>query len=82
MILDDNADRFYVCRDKEELRRRAENGANDRGMLAWEIEICTPDAIEGRKIVVIANDITYALGSFSMREHNMYQQVRSQHFSV
>ncbi|KAH7713843.1 acetyl-CoA carboxylase 1 [Aphelenchoides avenae] len=74
MILDDSANRFYVCRDKDELRRRAENGANDRGMLAWEIDICTPDAIEGRRIVVIANDITYALGSFSMREHNMYQQ--------
>lgn len=36
----------------------------------------TPDAPFGRKIVVIANDITHQAGSFSMREHRLYQKVR------
>lgn len=41
-------------------------------MVAWEMEVFTPEVPEGRKIVVISNDITYDFGSFSMKEHRLY----------
>jgi acetyl-CoA carboxylase carboxyltransferase component len=73
MLLDDTTGEIHVCREESELKRRAA-GHNDRGMIAWEMELCTPDAPQGRTIVVIANDITYQMGSFSMREHHVYHK--------
>lgn len=69
---DDKNTIFTVLRDDNELERRSQAGVNDRGMVAWEMELWTPDAPNGRKIVVISNDITYQIGSFSMREHRLY----------
>uniref|UniRef100_A0AC35U7F3 Acetyl-CoA carboxylase n=1 Tax=Rhabditophanes sp. KR3021 TaxID=114890 RepID=A0AC35U7F3_9BILA len=74
MIIEDD-DTFCVCDDKNELKKRAINCLNNRGMVAWEIHMFTPDApLHGRTIVVIANDITFQSGSFSMKEHNMYYE--------
>lgn len=72
---DDRNAVLTVCRDQEEMARRSETGGNDRGMVAWEMELWTPNAPRGRKIVVISNDITYQIGSFSMREHRLYHMV-------
>uniref|UniRef100_A0A0N4ZJF5 Acetyl-CoA carboxylase n=1 Tax=Parastrongyloides trichosuri TaxID=131310 RepID=A0A0N4ZJF5_PARTI len=59
--------------DDEYLEKRAVNALNDVGMVAWEIELYTPESyLEPLKIVVIANDITYKMGSFSMKEHLVY----------
>lgn len=69
---DDKNTQLIVLRDNDELKRRSRAGVNDRGMVAWEMELWTPDAPHGRKIVVISNDITYQIGSFSMREHRLY----------
>jgi acetyl-CoA carboxylase/biotin carboxylase 1 len=74
MLLDDKTEELTLCDDEEILRRRANSAENDRGMIAWKMDLWTPDAPKGRSIVVIANDITYQMGSFSMREHQMYQK--------
>ena len=33
-------------------------------MVAWDFELFTPEYPEGRHIVVVANDITFNIGSF------------------
>lgn len=38
------------------------------GMVAWRFTLCTPEYPCGRDIIVIANDITYLIGSFGPRE--------------
>uniref|UniRef100_A0A0N5B7M0 Acetyl-CoA carboxylase n=1 Tax=Strongyloides papillosus TaxID=174720 RepID=A0A0N5B7M0_STREA len=61
------------CTDEKILQDRALNALNNVGMIAWEIDIYTPECyLEPLKIVVIANDITYKMGSFSMKEHTVY----------
>lgn len=37
-------------------------------MVAWKITLNTPEYPEGRDIVVIANDITFLIGSFGPKE--------------
>lgn len=43
-------------------------GENNVGMVAWRLTLYTPEYPEGRDIIVIANDITYQVGSFGPRE--------------
>lgn len=43
-------------------------GENDVGMVAWRLTLYTPEYPNGRDIILIANDITYLIGSFGMRE--------------
>nr|CAD2158339.1 unnamed protein product [Meloidogyne enterolobii] len=76
MILtsDDPNAQLNIIRSEEELNRRMSSGCNDRGMIAWEMQIWTPDSPHGRTIVLISNDITFQMGSFSMREHRLYQK--------
>ncbi|KAL3102143.1 hypothetical protein niasHS_003552 [Heterodera schachtii] len=74
MILHEDEGELEVLRDEEQMSKRMARGRNDRGMVAWEMHLCTPDAPLGRKIVLIANDITFQMGSFSMREHRLYQK--------
>lgn len=68
----EDAAEITVCHGEETMRKRAENASNDRGMIAWLVELRTPDAPNGRRMVVISNDITFKAGSFSMREHRLY----------
>lgn len=74
IILTDEEGEISIIRDEVELNRRMSSGCNDRGMIAWEMQIWTPDCPYGRYIVLISNDITYQMGSFSMREHRLYQK--------
>lgn len=75
MVLTDEFGEISIITDPALLLQRAATGANDRGMIAWIVDIWTPDVPKGRKIVVIANDITFQAGSFSMREHRLYKKV-------
>ncbi|TMS36122.1 hypothetical protein L596_003371 [Steinernema carpocapsae] len=63
---------IVVCRDEAELKKRASSGSNSCGQVAWEMTIFTPERPQGRKLVVIASDITLQGGSYSMVEHNLY----------
>lgn len=54
----------------EETSRPA--GSNDVGMVAWRIKLFTPEYPKGRQIILIANDITFQIGSFGVKEDNLF----------
>jgi len=47
-------------------------GTNKCGMVAWLVEMFTPEAPNGRKVIVIANDITFQIGSFGPTEDKLF----------
>ncbi|KZS94649.1 acetyl CoA carboxylase [Sistotremastrum niveocremeum HHB9708] len=47
-------------------------GNNNCGMVAWVFSMKTPEFPKGRSIVVIANDITYKIGSFGPQEDHFF----------
>lgn len=49
-----------------------DKGLNDCGMVAWVMDMRTPECPEGRKILVIANDITFKIGSFGVLEDDVF----------
>ena len=50
-------------------------GNNTFGMAAWVFTLRTPEYPDGRKVVVIANDITYKIGSFGPIEDQFFYLV-------
>uniref|UniRef100_A0A0D6R0K3 Uncharacterized protein n=1 Tax=Araucaria cunninghamii TaxID=56994 RepID=A0A0D6R0K3_ARACU len=48
---------------------------NDVGMVAWCMEMSTPEFPSGRTILVVANDVTYNAGSFGPREDAFFASV-------
>ncbi|KAI9474788.1 acetyl-CoA carboxylase [Coemansia mojavensis] len=51
-----------------------EPGRNTCGMVAWVVTMRTPESPAGRRIVVIANDITFKIGSFGIDEDMLFFQ--------
>lgn len=49
------------------------HGLNDVGMVAWVMEMFTPEFPTGRKILVISNDITFRNITFDPREDAFFQ---------
>jgi acetyl-CoA carboxylase/biotin carboxylase 1 len=47
-------------------------GNNTFGMVGWVFNVKTPEYPNGRNVVVIANDITYKIGSFGPAEDNFF----------
>lgn len=47
-------------------------GENNVGMIAWRLTLYTPEYPSGRDIIVIANDVTYLIGSFGPREDKVF----------
>ncbi|XP_037086840.1 LOW QUALITY PROTEIN: acetyl-CoA carboxylase-like [Pollicipes pollicipes] len=47
-------------------------GENKIGMVAWKMTLITPEYPTGREIVVIANDLTQAIGSFGPEEDILF----------
>ncbi|PVU98937.1 hypothetical protein BB559_001149 [Furculomyces boomerangus] len=50
-------------------------GQSTSGTVAWLFEMFTPECPSGRRIVVIANDITYQAGSFGVDEDLFFYRV-------
>ncbi|KAJ4966755.1 hypothetical protein NE237_018604 [Protea cynaroides] len=50
-------------------------GLNDVGMVAWCMEMSTPEFPNGRTILVVANDVTFRAGSFGPREDAFFLAV-------
>ncbi|KAK4489931.1 hypothetical protein RD792_000579 [Penstemon davidsonii] len=50
-------------------------GLNDVGMVAWRMEMFTPEFPSGRTIFVVSNDVTFKNGSFGPREDAFFQAV-------
>ncbi|KAK5946859.1 acetyl-coenzyme-A carboxylase [Knufia obscura] len=51
-----------------------EPGTNNCGMVGWLITARTPEYPRGRRFVVVANDITYQIGSFGPLEDAFFNQ--------
>ncbi|KAM7345539.1 acetyl-CoA carboxylase isoform 1-T1 [Cochliomyia hominivorax] len=49
-------------------------GENTCGMVAWRIILATPEYPEGREMIVIANDLTYFIGSFGVQEDIVFHK--------
>ncbi|XP_043240119.1 acetyl-CoA carboxylase-like isoform X2 [Amphibalanus amphitrite] len=47
-------------------------GENKIGMVAWKMTLLTPEYPSGREVVVIANDLTHAIGSFGPEEDVLF----------
>ena len=47
-------------------------GTNNIGMVGWIYTMNTPEYPEGRRVVVIANDITFKIGSFGPEEDRYF----------
>jgi len=52
---------------------KREPGQNKIGMVAWLMQLKTPECPVGRQAVAIANDITYASGSFGPSEDGLFR---------
>ena len=50
-------------------------GSNTIGMVAWKFVVKTPEYPQGRRILAIANDITFASGSFGPKEDHFFHKV-------
>lgn len=49
-------------------------GENTVAMVAWRIVLATPEYPEGREIIMIANDLTYFIGSFGIQEDILFHR--------
>ena len=62
-----------VLDDADELAEvQREPGTNSHGMVGWIITAKTPEYPRGRRFVIIANDITYKIGSFGPKEDQFF----------
>ncbi|KAI9477730.1 MAG: acetyl-CoA carboxylase [Benjaminiella poitrasii] len=48
------------------------HGTNTVGMVAWIVTLRTPEYPDGRRTIVIANDITFKIGSFGVAEDAVF----------
>ncbi|OAP58236.1 hypothetical protein AYL99_07326 [Fonsecaea erecta] len=51
-----------------------EPGTNNCGMVAWILTAKTPEYPRGRRFIIIANDITYQIGSFGPVEDRFFNK--------
>jgi len=65
LVLDDADNLTEVAR---------EPGTNNCGMVGWLITAKTPEYPRGRRFVIVANDITYQIGSFGPQEDEFFNQ--------
>ncbi|XP_059157454.1 acetyl-CoA carboxylase-like isoform X2 [Physella acuta] len=49
-------------------------GENEIGMVAWKLTIKTPEIPTGRDIILIANDMTFKIGSFGPQEDLLFKK--------
>lgn len=47
-------------------------GTNTHGMVGWIVTARTPEYPQGRKFVIVANDITFQIGSFGPQEDHFF----------
>jgi hypothetical protein len=47
-------------------------GQNNVGVVVWKVDMVTPECPNGRQIILIANDISYKIGSFGPQEDQLF----------
>ncbi|ODV62628.1 acetyl-CoA carboxylase ACC1 [Ascoidea rubescens DSM 1968] len=52
-----------------------EPGANSIGMVGFKLDVKTPEYPEGRSLLVVANDITFKIGSFGPEEDVLFNKI-------
>ena len=65
LVLDDSDTLTEVAR---------EAGTNSCGMVGWIITAKTPEYPRGRRFIIVANDITYQIGSFGPQEDKFFHK--------
>ncbi|PGH13388.1 hypothetical protein AJ79_03667 [Helicocarpus griseus UAMH5409] len=65
LVLDDTDNLIEVSR---------EPGTNTHGMVGWMITARTPEYPRGRRFIIIANDITFQIGSFGPQEDKFFHK--------
>ncbi|KFY43598.1 hypothetical protein V494_01898 [Pseudogymnoascus sp. VKM F-4513 (FW-928)] len=65
LVLDDHDDLAEVSR---------EPGTNTHGMVGWIVTARTPEYPKGRRFIIIANDITFRIGSFGPKEDHFFNK--------
>ena len=65
LVLDENDNLIEVNR---------EPGTNTIGMVGWIVTAKTPEYPRGRRFIIIANDITFKIGSFGPNEDKFFQK--------
>ncbi|KAF2019851.1 hypothetical protein BU24DRAFT_128049 [Aaosphaeria arxii CBS 175.79] len=65
LVLDDNDNLAEVNRDP---------GQNTIGMVGWIVTARTPEYPRGRRFIIIANDITFKIGSFGPQEDSYFHK--------
>lgn len=65
LVLDDQDNLVEVSR---------EAGTNTHGMVGWIVTAFTPEYPNGRRFIIIANDITYQIGSFGPQEDKFFHK--------
>jgi acetyl-CoA carboxylase / biotin carboxylase 1 len=65
LVLDDSDSLAEVAR---------EPGTNSCGMVGWIVTAKTPEYPRGRRFIIIANDITYQIGSFGPQEDKFFHK--------
>lgn len=63
LVLDENDNLAEVAR---------EAGTNTHGMVGWIVTAKTPEYPKGRRFIIVANDITFKIGSFGPREDQFF----------
>ncbi|KAJ9299693.1 hypothetical protein DTO271G3_2577 [Paecilomyces variotii] len=65
LVLDDRDNLVEVSR---------EAGTNTHGMVGWIVTARTPEYPHGRRFIIVANDITYQIGSFGPLEDKFFHK--------
>ncbi|KAL1861012.1 acetyl-coenzyme-A carboxylase [Paecilomyces lecythidis] len=65
LVLDDRDNLVEVSR---------EAGTNTHGMVGWIVTARTPEYPRGRRFIIVANDITYQIGSFGPLEDKFFHK--------
>ena len=65
LVLDDSDELIEVQR---------EPGTNTHGMVGWIVTAKTPEYPKGRRFIIIANDITFKIGSFGPQEDKFFHK--------
>ncbi|AMD21457.1 HER178Cp [Eremothecium sinecaudum] len=69
------ANELIVDQDGELTEVDREPGANNIGMVAFKVTAKTPEYPHGRQFVIVANDITFMIGSFGPQEDEFFDKV-------
>ncbi|KAJ5473488.1 Acetyl-coenzyme A carboxyltransferaseN-terminal [Penicillium sp. IBT 31633x] len=65
LVLDDTDNLVEVSR---------EAGTNTHGMVGWIVTARTPEYPRGRRFIIVANDITFQIGSFGPQEDKFFHK--------